>query len=323
MSLSTLVEHAKDNTRVIGRENPGIWKRFNSAPYLFRHTMANHPLFDITKLLTLAKGAIDRGDPTKFALTVEGDAKFNSAPLQDRLLQAIHHVEEGKIRFKISSLEELDPDYDHILHNTIGEIEDVAGLPLRHDIGLSGITVFVASPNMVTPYHFDHDSNFLFQIRGEKNVRLFDPQDRFVLTENEIERFYAGNPMAGIYREEILESGTEFNLTPGTAVHHPPLAPHLVTNGNNVSVSVSIWFTLSHPIYRARIYQANYCLRHLGFRPLPPGQSRIRDKLKHRTFEMLTKANPASTDELLYSGMNKLKAPFRLAKRMSQRTSRH
>jgi hypothetical protein len=75
-----------------------------------------------------------------------------------------------------------------------------------------------------------------------------------VLTENEIERFYAGNPVAGIYREEVLVSGTFFHLTPETAVHHPPLAPHIVTNGNNVSVSASFAFALAPELYRARIY---------------------------------------------------------------------
>jgi Cupin-like domain len=321
MSLSNRIELAKDGTRVIGLDSAGVWKQLNRAAFLFQHTLANHPLFDIPRLLTLAKGVIDRGDPTKFGLTVAGDAKFNSAPLQDRLLQAIRHVEEGGIWFKLSSLEELDRDYDHILRKTIGEVEDLTGLRLRHDIGWSGITVFVASPNMVTSYHFDNETNFLFQIRGEKDVRLFDPQNRFVLTESEIERFYAGNVMAGIYREEVLESGTLFHLTPGTAVHHPPLAPHIVTNGNNVSVSASFAFALAPQVYRARIYQANYCLRRLGFQPLPPGKSRFKDKLKNRTFEMLVKSNPASHDELLFSGMNRLKAPFRLAKRMIRGTN--
>ena len=95
----------------------------------------------------------------------------------------------------------------------------------------------------------------------------------------------------------------------------------MVTNGNNVSVSVSVWFTLARELYWARIYQANYCLRRLGFQPLPPGKSRFRDKLKNRTFEMLVKSNPASHEELLFSGMNRLKAPFNLAKRMIRRTN--
>lgn len=107
---------------------------------------------------------------------LRGTRNSTAPPWQGSLPQAIRRVEEGGIWFKLSSLEELDRDYDHILRKTIGEIEDLTGQRLRHDIGWSGITVFVASPNMVTSYHFDNETNFLFQIRGEKDVRLFDPR---------------------------------------------------------------------------------------------------------------------------------------------------
>lgn len=82
MSLSNPIEEAKDGTRVIGLDNADIWKQLNRAPYLFHHGLANHPLFDIPQLLKLAKGVIDRGDPTKFGLTVAEDARFNDAPWQ-------------------------------------------------------------------------------------------------------------------------------------------------------------------------------------------------------------------------------------------------
>jgi hypothetical protein len=95
-------------------------------------------LFDIPQLLKLAKGVIDRGDPTKFGLTVEGDAKFNSAPWQDSLPQAIRRVEEGGIWFMLMALEEFDRDYDHIRRKTIGEIEDLSGLRLRHTLAGRG-----------------------------------------------------------------------------------------------------------------------------------------------------------------------------------------
>src|SRR3984893_6373386 len=140
MSLSNRIEKTKNGTPFIRLDNAGIWKQLNRAPYLFPHTLANHPLFDIPQLLTLAKGVIDRGDPTKFGLRVEGDAKFNSAPWQDSLPLAIRRVEEGVIGFKLLRLEELDVDYDHILRKTIGEIEDLTGLPLPHDIGWGAST---------------------------------------------------------------------------------------------------------------------------------------------------------------------------------------
>jgi|GEM_PF-4136756 len=44
MSLSNRIDQAKDGTLVIGLDNAGIWEQLNRAPYLFHHTLANHPL---------------------------------------------------------------------------------------------------------------------------------------------------------------------------------------------------------------------------------------------------------------------------------------
>src|SRR5580704_11140041 len=129
MSLSNRIEQAKDGTRVIGLDNAGIWKELNRAPYLFHHTLANHPLFDIPRLPTLAKGLIDRGDPTKFALRVEGDAKFKA--LRGKTVCPRPYAVSKRAGFGSSyrPLEELDRDYDDILSKTIGEIKDLMGRP--------------------------------------------------------------------------------------------------------------------------------------------------------------------------------------------------
>ena len=79
----------------------------------------------------------------------------------------------------------------------------------------------------------DHESNFLFQIGGEKEVNLFDPADRSVLSEREIETFYIGELNALRYRDEIQSKAMVYQLKPGQAVHHPPMAPHWVRNGSD------------------------------------------------------------------------------------------
>jgi hypothetical protein len=158
--------------------------------------------------------------------------------------------------------------------------------------------------------------NFLFQIHGEKDVYLFDQQDRFVLTEREIEEFYRGRAFAGLLREETRHLGKKFRLVPGIAVHQPPLAPHLICNANNVSVSVSIWFALRSLDRRAKVYQANSCLRQLGLRPTPPGVSGLSDRLKVAALSAVSKSNPVTQRELLYSGIERISAPVKLAKRV-------
>jgi hypothetical protein len=52
--------------------------------------------------------------------------------------------------------------------------------------------IFVSSPGAVTPYHVDFEYNFLLQIRGDKNITVFDAFDRSLLSEVQRERFVSG-----------------------------------------------------------------------------------------------------------------------------------
>jgi hypothetical protein len=61
----------------------------------------------------------------------------------------------------------------------------------------------------------------LFQIQGEKEVYLFDPDDRSVLTEQEIEEYYTGNFQSAIYKEENQNKANIYNNS-GQGVHQPP-----------------------------------------------------------------------------------------------------
>jgi hypothetical protein len=146
-------------------------------------------------------------------------------------------------------------------------------------------------------------------------VSLHNPSDRDVLPEDQVERFYSGDFEAAQYRPELQSRGTIFRLEPGTVVHHPPLAPHWVKNGDNVSVSVSIGFCMQ-PIDRvARVYQVNHFLRRFGLRPTPPGRSAFRDKLKIAGVGILSDSNPSTPDRILFSGLSRLRAPPRAVKR--------
>ena len=37
--------------------------------------------------------------------------------------------------------------------------------------------IFVSSPGAVTPFHMDHEHNFILQIRGNKKLYTWDPMD--------------------------------------------------------------------------------------------------------------------------------------------------
>ena len=123
--------------------------------------------------------------------------------------------------------------------------------------------------------------------------------------------------MAGRWRDGLADAGTSYRLTPGVGVHHPPLAPHRINNGDEVSISLSMYYTLPATDDRAHVYQANFFLRKLGLHPRPPGQSRLVDEAKIRFIRALSMAHPRTQDERLYSGISRLGMPLRLAKRKS------
>ena len=142
--------------------------------------------------------------------------------------------------------------------------------------------VLVTSPNRVSSYHIDPDCNFLCQIRGEKVIHVFDRYDREVLPEEELERFWAVDKNAAVYKEKYQDRARSYELKPGVGVHMPVNAPHWVKNADNVSVTLAMIFQYPESVL-GNIYRWNYYLRKTGVRPLPPGRSKVRDALKSWT----------------------------------------
>jgi hypothetical protein len=301
--------------------DPAQFRRdVNSKSFMFRHHLSGHPLFELPRLAQLAQRMLERGDLKKF-VALGGKAntaatKFTAMPSEERLAETVRQLATTSTWLKISSADVADPEYDAILKQCLREIEELSGVPLREEITWSALTLFLASPKIVTPYHIDHESNFLFQVSGAKDVSLFDQNNRKLLSEGEIEQFYSGDFQAARYRAELQQLGTVYHLVPGAVIHNPPLGPHWVQNGDNVSVSVSIGFCMRSCDRRARVYQVNHYLRKAGLGPTPPGRSVLRDRLKIAGIGMLSKSNPTTPDEILFSGLERLAGPPRMVKRL-------
>ncbi len=305
--------------RLLSVEPREFAQKFNSKSFMFQHHMADHPLFELPRLALCAERMLARGDRKKFVAlggkSTSAHSKFSEMEPRQRLAETVRQLATANAWMKISSAEIDDPEYNDVLQQVLGELEELSGSPLREEISWSALTVFLASPHVTTPYHIDHESNFLFQIRGEKDVSLFDQADRDLLPTEQIERFYAGDFQAAQYRSELQARGHVYHLAPGAVVHNPPLGPHWVQNGDNVSISVSIGFCLRTLDRRARVHQVNHFLRKVGLEPTPPGNSKFRDELKMAGVGMISKSNPSTPEEILYSGLTRLIAPPRAVKR--------
>src|SRR5581483_8597841 len=74
---------------------------------------------------------------------------------------------------------------------------------------------FLASPRSVTPFHLDHEQNFLCHIRGKKTLWVWDPLDREVVSERALEVFYREGTLREVrYAPSYQARASAFELAP-------------------------------------------------------------------------------------------------------------
>ncbi len=256
----------------------GIARDFDRQPFLIRHRLAGHPLFDLSRLLELARCL-----PRK---NIEYNAADLPVSLGERptpgnglsVEETLREIQACRSWMVLKNVER-DPDYAELLEQCLDEIRLAAGGRIANMRQKEGF-IFVSSPGAITPYHMDPEHNFLLQIRGSKTVAIFDPADRELLPDEVLERFHSGFRRKLTLDEAHRGRGREFHLAPGNGLHFPVTAPHWVRNGSEVSVSFSITFRTRECDRRETLYRINSTLRKIGIEPAPPGRARWRDAMK-------------------------------------------
>jgi hypothetical protein len=187
---------------------------------------------------------------------------------------------------------EQDPEIGPMLRAFLSEVVDLVGPEMRDDVIVGEALVLLASPNRVTSYHIDAESNYLVQLSGDKTLNVFSPTDRTLVTDQELERFHDGDYNGAIYKPDRQQDARTYDLRAGFGVHIPVGAPHWVRNGDNVSVALSINYELRSVHRLSQIYKINRRLRRLGAAPTAPGVSQWRDRLKLAAASRLTSNQP-------------------------------
>lgn len=253
---------------------------FNRKPFLIGHHLADHPLFALPRLVELAQSLpADRVEYNAGDLPVTQDP--NSTPRNGLPIdETIRRIEECRSWMVLKNVE-LNVAYRDLLDQCLDVIREHSegewpGMHRREGF------IFISSPGSVTPFHIDPENNFLLQIRGQKQVQLFDANDRDVLPEKDIEAFFAGAHRNLTYKEEYRDRGAMFDLVPGQGLHFPVIAPHWVKNGSEVSISFSITFRTSASEARDALYRLNHAIRKWGVTPVAVGRCPVRDRLKMR-----------------------------------------
>jgi hypothetical protein len=306
--------------RIIQVEENYFKSDFNHSSFMFSHNLANHPLFELSTLAEIAEVMLSSEYKDNFSCfnndRLSESSRLDELQPRERVSDAILNLKNSNFWIKLTRINAVIPEFDHLLTQIIYELEALTNIPLIEEITWSAATVFMTSPNLVTPYHIDPEANFLLQIRGEKDVYLFDQADRSILSEEEIEQFYIGNGQPAKYRKEKQDEAHKYHLVPGKGIHHPIHAPHWVKNANDFSISLSIGFCVRSFDLKARIYQVNHYLRKLGLIPTPPDKSRWKDNSKILLMGMLSKREPKDHHEAVFSGVERIKAPAKLVREL-------
>jgi hypothetical protein len=290
---ATLAPRAK-TAGVLDFDRGVFQKNFNQQCFELEHTLAGHPLFTVERLVQLAQQtAKNRPSDLYFdkGATTPGQ-RWNETPACDLPIDETIRRLEREGAWIILKHAETDPDYKDILESAMSDVFQLTGPEIERQIKYSEVILFITSPQRLTTYHIDRECNFVAQIHGEKTIYIFDRDDRDVLPETEIERFWAVDTNSARYKPELQSRAHSFLLRPGTGVHIPVHSPHWLQNHDDISITASLNFKFKESL-QANIYRMNYFVRKLGLVPTPPGQSRARDAVKRSVVSALMAANHA------------------------------
>jgi hypothetical protein len=254
---------------------------FDRRPFYLRHDLRAHPLLELSAMAALS----ERLHPA----LVEWNAGHAGAyGIPDQIKPSTHSCKEAILAvgerpaWVLLRMIEHDSIYKALVDELLDEIKPHSE-KIRPGMFQREAFLFISSSQMVTPFHFDPEHNFLLQVRGRKTVHMWDPKNRGVLTEAALDSYYANvrSNRDQPYCDDFLASARVLPLNAGEGLHFPLHAPHWVRTESDVSVSLSITFRSRVSRFFEAVHTTNGHVRRLGIEPPVPGASRLWDVVAH------------------------------------------
>lgn len=261
---------------------------YPEKPELLKHQLAEHELLTIDALADLGtalpKASVEY-NPGDLPIGVAAEeVPDNGMSISD----TIRMIENANSWAVLKNIEQI-PEYEKLLHSLLEEIRPVLERKTGKMLRPQGY-IFVSSPDAVTPYHFDPEHNILLQLRGKKCMTVFPAGDERFAPAEVHEGYHTGGHRNLVWKDEFLQHGQEYCLTPGTAIFVPVMAPHFVKNGSETSISLSITWRSDWSFAEADAHAMNRWLRNHGFHPTAPGRFPKQNKIKANVWRVIRKA---------------------------------
>lgn len=247
---------------------------FGRETFPLRHALADHELFGLDALADLADqlpaDAVEHNLGRVGAVVPGGEVpKLDLSPGE-----IVRGIETNGCWVVLPFLHKTPP-WDAVLAQIF---DDIAALVPGGRSAMEGLhsVVFLAAPGSTTPSHVDPEFGFLLHIRGDKRLSIGGFPDG--TEQEELDRFYGGGHRN---TSELPVDVEHIDLEPGVAAHVPPHLPHWVTNGEGVTVALSVGFQTQANLARMRAHRFNgSVVRKAGLTPKPVGAAPGRDRLK-------------------------------------------
>ena len=229
---------------------------YERLPFKFGHELTDNAWFSRERILDLAD-ALPAASVEYNLADIPVSQPVTSIPDNNLTLQeTIGNIETSGSWVLLKGVEQ-HGDYAGLLNRCLEEISKELGL--RVDEMLSPRSfLFLTSSGGVTPFHFDPEHNFLLQIEGRKKIQIFEPFDRAIVSDRQLQDFAAGAHRNLPFEETFAERGEWFDFSAGEGVYIPFLAPHWVKNTGSVSVSFSISFETAKTRHKLSSYRRDH-----------------------------------------------------------------
>jgi hypothetical protein len=283
-------------------QRPAFAANYNRSSFTFGHALEGLDIFNAPELAAMSGRLPDPAYYSTADGAAVGDGWKRIGDRRRSLAETLESLTETNSLVLLKHCEK-DPEHGWIFRSLMDEVVEHAGDALQADLDAGRATLVISSPRRITSYHIDAEVNFLLQVRGHKLLHVFDPYDREILSEPELEAFYGGDWDGARYKQERQDAARVYPLEPGTGVHLPLHAPHWAQNLDDVSVGISLNFNLKSGARLAKLYKVNNRMRKAGLAPAAPGTSAWQDRIKLAAFAGLSRTRPFVRPWLSKAGM--------------------
>jgi hypothetical protein len=254
------------------KANPASFERsFDREPFAYAHDLDGLSLFSERELCELAGKYVDRDYYVASGAPSPSTAFYSVPNSACHPREAMKLLGASSYRILLKRPENYDRRYRDLLDALFAQVLELCGGLGTDRIVRLDSSVLVSSAATVTPFHFDPEVSFFFQIEGAKVYHVYAPA---ALTEPELERFYVKG-VVNIGQVELDRCNPSFEhafeLGPGKGLHQPRNAPHWVETRNERSVSYVFSFETDRTRAVGRTRSFNHYERKIGLAPSPLG----------------------------------------------------